>query len=915
MKLHLLLTFALFSLSTLAQNGKVKGRVIDEETKEPLAFATISIDGSSQGVNTAIDGDYELTLKTGNHILVYQYLGYNTIKKSITITDGKTEVINISLQSDSVELEGVTVQATRSKERESALLIEQHRSAEIKQHIGSQELSRKGVSDVAAAVAKTSGVTRQEGTGTIFVRGLGDRYNSSYLNGLPLSSDDPEKKNINLGIFNTDIVEYISIDKTYSARNYGDFAGGNIDIISKKYKGDSFFDVSISSNVNTNAVKQDDFRVLSGRSYMGFSNTSIPKNPLTSYNFKNSTETKNRSPYGMGLGFNTGKSIYFGESALNLFATASFSNGFKYKEGISRTAQAQNLFTKDLELQTFEYNTNTTAMLNADYEINSNNSIKYNFLFINESQEKNDEYKGYMVDITPDEKLSHTLVNRQQYKQNRLFVNQLLGNHGLTEKIDLKWGATYNNVSAQTPDRQQYMLNQGIGKDTYSFAINARTNNNRYFEDLTEKEYAGVLAVDYKFNENADNTHNGKLTLGYNIRKKDRDFKATQFVYAINNTYNKDINPNQLDLFFNQSNFEKGYFDIYTFRGGPEVDNALLPQIYEGDLMINAGFANLEYKISERFSAVIGARFESISQKVTWQTQLDNEKTSDKLTKNAFLPSLQLKYELTDQHNLRFAASKTYTLPQFKERARFIYEDVTEVKIGNPDIYASDDYNFDLKWEYYPTNGELFSVTGFGKYIKNPINEIVMASASNDITYANTGDYGYAIGAEIEIKKDLINFDDININKISGGLNAAIMKTYQKLDNEKVNKENRYINTLFTEKNTGFTGASDFLLNADITYQKEWGEKNLLATVSYAHFSDKLQSIGTEQSGNLVDKAFGMLDFTFKIKFTKNFGMGMNAKNLLDPKIERKQENPTKDLLVQSYKLGRNFSLSFNYSF
>ncbi|OJR70240.1 hypothetical protein BK387_31395 [Escherichia coli] len=88
-----------------------------------------------------------------------------------------------------------------------------------------------------------------------------------------------------------------------------------------------------------------------------------------------------------------------------------------------------------------------------------------------------------------------------------------------------------------------------------------------------------------------------------------------------------------------------------------------------------------------------------------------------------------------------------------------------------------------------------------------------------------------------------------------------------------------------------------------------------MATVSYAHFSDKLYSIGTEQSGNLVDKAFGMLDFTFKMKFNKRFGIGLNAKNLLDPKIEREQQNKTQDVLVRSYKLGRNFSLSLNYSF
>lgn len=913
------LLFILFFLSTFAFAGEgiVKGLLIDLSTNEPLAYGSVTIKGSTNAVSTDLDGNYEFKLTAGTYTLVYSYVGYESVQKQVIVKDNETQELNISLKADGVQLEGVVVQASRSKAKESALLVDQQRSVEIKQSIGSQELSRKGVSDVAAAVVKTTGVTKQEGTGTIFVRGLGDRYNTTSLNGLPLPSDDPEKKNINLNIFSTDIVEYIAIDKTYVTRNYGDFAGGNIDITSKKHSGETFFDFSVGSNINSNAVKQDRFLTLSGRSYLGFSDTSIPNNPLNGYNFTHSTQNATKSPWGMGLGFNTGKSFYFNNgSALNLFATASFGNNYKYKEGISKTVQAQDVALKDLYLNSFEYNTNTTAMLNADYDINSMNNIKYNFLFVNDSQEKTDNYKGFITDTTPDEKLSHTLINRQQYKQNRLFVNQLLGKHTFTDQIGVNWGISLNNVSAQIPDRQQYSLNKVIGTENdYVFAVNAKSNNNRYFENLKEDEIAGNLSADYKFAKKEDNLFAGKLTVGYNVRKKKRDFKATQFVYAINNSYNNKINVNNLDTFFNQDNFEKGYFEISTFRGGPEVSNALEPQFYTGDLLINAGFANVEYKLTEKLSGSIGARFEMISQDVTWKTQLDSELTSDKFEKNAFLPSLSLKYELNDRNNLRFAASKTYTLPQFKERARFIYEDITETKIGNPDLYASDDYNADLKWEFFPQNDEVFSVTGFGKYIKNPINEITMASSTNDITYVNTGDYGYAYGAEIEIKKNLISFDDINTNKITGGLNVAMMKTHQKIDKDKITRENRYVNSNFTNDTSKFTGASDLLLNADLSYIKEWGERSLLATIAYSHFSDKLSSLGTEGNGNLVDKAFGMLDFNFKMKFTKNFGIGLSAKNLLDPKIERVQQNPSRDITVQSYKLGQNFSLNLNYNF
>ncbi len=916
MKLRLSITFFLLCQILLASNGIVKGLLQDSTTKEPLAFASVSIKGTSIGVNTDMDGNFTIDVPAGKSILSFTYTGYTSKEETVNLKPEETIDLTVNLVSESIQLEGVVVQATRTKSREAALLIDQQRSVEMKQHIGSQELSRKGVSDVASAVAKTTGVAKQEGTGTIFVRGLGDRYNSTLLNDLPLSSNNPEKKNIDLNIFSTDIVEYIAIDKTYFARNYGDFAGGNIDIVSKNYKGEGFFEVNLGTNLNTNAVKQDPFKTPSGRSFFGFSNTNIPEKSLSSYNFQNSTQTRTRTPWGSGLGFNTGKSFQLGsESALHLFATASFGNNFKHKEGITRTAQAQNSFTKDLNLNSSEYNTNTTAMLNATFEANTSNSIKYNFLFINDSSEKNDEYKGYIRDITLDNN-DFTYVNRQTYKQDQLMVNQLLGQHKLTEKLDLNWGATLNNVSAQTPDRQQYTLNKVTGLDDYRFSINSRSDNNRYFENLKEHEIAANIAADYKFGKNAENLFNGKLTVGYNVRKKNRDFKATQFVFQINNEFNNNINPYRLDEFFNQANFQKGYFDIYTFRGGSATPNALLPQTYDGELIINAGFANVEYKLSDKLSGSLGFRFEAISQNVTWQTQLDNNTTGNKFTKNAFLPSLSLKYEVNDNNNLRLAASKTYTLPQFKERARFIYEDVTEIKVGNPDLYASDDYNLDLKWEYFPKTDEIVSATVFGKYIQNPINEIVSASSSNDITFANTGDYGYVAGLEIEIRKNIFSFDDVLTNKITGGFNASLMKTYQKLDNEKVNRENKHISTSFTHDSAGFTGASDLLMNADVSYIKEWNNnQKMIATLSYAYFSDKLYSLGTEQSGNLIDKSFGFLDFSFKYDFSKNFGMSFNAKNLLNPAIERKQANLTKDVLVQSYKLGSNFSLGFKYTF
>jgi len=273
-----------------------------------------------------------------------------------------------------------------------------------------------------------------------------------------------------------------------------------------------------------------------------------------------------------------------------------------------------------------------------------------------------------------------------------------------------------------------------------------------------------------------------------------------------------------------------------------------------------------------------------------------------------------MKYELNDKQNLRLGFSKTYTLPQFKERAPFIFEKFGQAYIGNPYLYASNNYNLDLKWEMFPKNEELLSVTAYGKYIQNPMNEITLNSSTNDISYFNTGDYGYVIGGEIEYRKLLFDNDS---KKLSAGLNASYLNTTQELNADKIRNENKGQEVVFNTNTDKFTGASDLLLNADISFFNEWNDKksNLNTTLAYTFFSDRVNTIGTNGKGNLVDKSFGSLDLIIKSKINQHIGIGLVTKNILNPAINRIQENNTGDVNVLSYKKGLNLSLSLNYQF
>jgi outer membrane receptor for ferrienterochelin and colicin len=368
-------------------------------------------------------------------------------------------------------------------------------------------------------------------------------------------------------------------------------------------------------------------------------------------------------------------------------------------------------------------------------------------------------------------------------------------------------------------------------------------------------------------------------------------------------------------LFFNQKNLENNFFKTVTFRGDASLSTSLDPQVYSGDQSINAAFLNTEYKFN-KLTTVLSLRGEKIVQKIAWNTQLDPGGDRNELNKTTFLPSIIAKYELSENQNLRLGISKTYTLPQFKEKAPFLYEEITTVKFGNKDLYASDDYNLDLKWEMFPKSDELLSVTAFGKYIVNPMNEITINSSTNDISFVNTGDYGYVAGAEVEYRKNIFELDTENSKKLSAGINLSYLYSNQELNSEKVKKETEF-EVDFTNKKGQFTGASDLLLNADISLFNEWNNKNsnLTSTLAYSYFSDRVYALGTQQKGDVVDKAFGTLDYVAKLKVNEKLGFNFIAKNLLNPTINQVQENASGDVNLLTYKKGLTFSLSMNYQF
>lgn len=558
MKNFTYLLFALLSIATYAQNGSVSGTLTDKEfNNEPLSFANILIKGTTTGTTSDMDGSYTFSdLKPGTYNIEFSFVGYETQTIPATVEAGKNTEINVAMGASAATLDEVVLETvTTKRESETALLLEQKKAVEIKQIIGAEELSRKGVSDAAGAVAKISGVSKQEGSSNVYVRGLGDRYLNTTMNGLSLPSNDVNKKNIDLNLFSSDVIQNVSISKAYASQFYGDFAAGNVDITSKEHKGGSFVEAFSGTGFNTNAIDKNFVRS-EGTGYFGYYGRG-EHNPFAIVLSHGVDAVAVDTPINVAYGASGGSSFNFENgSRLSFFLTGGFENNYEYRKG--KSVDFSTVEKKAFEAsEEFEYSTTTTAMANVNYKINSDNSISFNSVFINSSS---DEVGYFGIDGQGRNRDAILNTDKGFYQQNiqfdqtKMFVNQLIGNHKSGD-FELDWGGFgYNKVFSDQPDRKRFSVENydyALDNDPTTnptFYSNVVFDNQRYFQKIEDDEYNGRVNLAYNVNDNL------KFNFGYNGRHKTRQFNNIRYGYDIIDGGYQIADVNNLNAVFNLDN-------------------------------------------------------------------------------------------------------------------------------------------------------------------------------------------------------------------------------------------------------------------------------------------------------------------------------------------------------------------------
>ena len=784
--------------------------------------------------------------------------------------------------------------ARKNLEGERALQMERRKATLAIENLGSKEMSLKGIGNVEEGVKKITGISVAD-AGQLIVRGLGDRYSTTTLNGLPIASPNPDNKLIPLDLFPSSTVQNITVSKVYNAEAFADYSGAHIDINTKENITEDFFNIGFNTGGKFNTLGKDNYRMNRNGSLFRTSGVDQAALNMPLSEFDNYVKTRNifdtsfavkkkssLPDFSGNLGF--GKNIGIGNQTLSILASASAGNSFQnmdnaFYKTLEATGSVQDNFAYDSYAQELKL----AALGHIGYTLRRHDRIGYTFFYARNATDTYQRREG--IDAEDHELTGSNNITHIYSLQN----HQLDGVHsfGGRGQWELTWGGSYSKTGSEEPDRRQVMYIKNDNGALSLFKLN-RQETMRYFGSLDEEEWNGNLAMRWKWNEN------NFLKLGVNYKNKSRDYKATRFYYNLNKIDPVITDIYDTDGFLNQENIADGNVVVQrvmqpkdSYRAGNEIYSGyLLTDFYPvPSLLVNLG---VRYEISRQW-------VDYATDGGDWYAERRN------LDKNDLFPTLNLKYTVNDANSIRFSASRTVTRPSFIEMAPFLYQESygsAQIR-GNNELQNGYNYNFDLRYEHFGKNGDMISLTAYFKYLDSPIERIQALQGGATLHSFQNADNGMAGGMEVELRKQLMK--DLRL-----GANISYMYTNVKLPE----------GGAYTNKERPLQGASPILANADLTYSPRFGEERQLnLALLYNLQGSRIHAVGVSKLGDIKQQTLHTLNFSAGYDINSHFSLKLQVNDLLNRAVIFKQEVPStgEEVEVERYKKGANLEIGFSY--
>lgn len=922
------------SMPTWAQ--QIKGVVIDQKSKETLIGAVVTVDGTNVKAITNIDGNFQIDGldKEKKYTLYINYVGYKTQK--IDGVQAKDADQVIALQPDEQQLKEVTVTAVERRNTDAAMIQVAKNSPVIVSNVSAQEISRTQDTNAGEVIRRVPGVSLIDDK-FVMVRGLSQRYNNVWVNGGAVPSSEADSRAFSFDIIPSSQIDNLTIVKSPTAEYPADYSGGFIIVNTKEIPAENSFNIAVGGNWNTSSAFKDfSYSKGSGTDFLGFDNglrnlnggIHADLNPQLDANgkpvgdyatsllgngFNNDWLIKNKKPLGdLKLAASLNQRWMLGGRTLGMLAAMNYTNEYRTYEnmennlyGIYDAANDKPNYLRHSVDDQYNNNVRLGAMLNFTF-LSKDGNHKYQLKNIF-NQLATSRYT-WRDGVSAQSNLERSA--EYYYRSRTTYNGQLTGKHTFTSDA-LDWSIGYAYANRHLPDRRRYLIDDALESGVYALS----TGNDISREWTQLDEHILSLGVNDKHHFKFGNFE-PDLQVGAYGEYRSREYQTRNFIYNWNvsdNNMPSDFRHSDIPTLLS-SEANMGYDKLYLLEEKQMRNN------YRGHNTLGAGYLALSLPFG-KLGIHAGVRFEHNDMELISNSRdYEKSESSRHYKTDDVFPSLNTTYKISDQHQVRLSYARSINRPEFREVSSSVYYDfdlASNVQ-GNTELKNCYVDNLDLRYEWYPSRGELISLAVFYKHFDSPIEWTYTVAGGTDLIYSyKNAKSANNYGVELDIRK---NLGFIGLKDFSWSFNGALIKS--KVQFEKGAKE----------EDRPMQGQSPYLINTGIFYKNAPLKMDI--ALLYNRIGKRIIGVGRSEgstgddSNSRVPHSYEMprntTDFSLAKKFGEHLELKLNVRDLLAEKIYYKQfadvtysDGSKKQVeeIARCYKPGRNIGLQAIYKF
>jgi hypothetical protein len=886
-----------WSQTPTAVTTQVTGRVLESHQAGPLPGVTVEVIGTAIVVHTDIDGRYRLTVPAGPHQLKFTVPGFGerTVSVETTSTVALRQV-DVVLALEGVS-ESVTVVAEGDAATAAVQLLERRRAQVITDNIGGLEMKANADSNAASALQRVTGMSLVDSS-YVFVRGLGERYSNTTLNGATLPSTEPERKVVSLDMFPAGLLESVSVVKTYTPDRPADFAGGLVEIVPVRQANRRMANFSYSIGGNGQSWRQDvidhtsragDFwglpnqsrnlpasfpnrRLIRGGIYTP--DVGVPAADLERYG---ESLVNDWSPAIVRGRPNQGLSASFGDrwGSLSLSGSLSHSFGQNYHDEVQTYFRTEGTGTLS-PFSTYDYRVGAAkaslaGLVNGAYAVTPNNRIAVQGFSTDKTLRETRTFEGFNSDAARNLRNSRLL-----WQEESLRTFQVNGDHFLPELARglLEWRASVSRSSRDEPDIRE-VLYEEIGGE-FILADESQSGL-RQFNDLDED--AWDFTASYQAVFTGARGLPATFKFGPSVSQRQRDFASRRFRFVPVDTLDLSLTDSP-EVLFSAANIGPAF----EFR-----EETRATDFYTAEQRIVAGYGVVDVPLSLRTRLIGGVRVEHFRQTVDtfdlFDVDFDDtiETVRGEIEETDIFPAVNVVYDMGGNQNLRLSLSQTVNRPEFREVSPFEFTDIVggRAVVGNPELERSLIRNVDVRWEWFSAAEEVVAASVFFKHFDRPIERFVEPTSQLRTSYTNAQS-ARNFGFELEGRRELSD------GLLAGG-NYTFVDSSITLDDFQTN--------VLTSLERPLSGTSKHVFNAFVEVRAQPVTARLLFNYSGARIVD----VGSLGLPDIIEDGRGTVDLAVSTRLGRMLSLQLAAENLANRPVRFVQGSQTH----RAYTLGR----------